>query len=52
MFRIYYLSNDEGWVLYSRHDTKDLAYDMWNKACDKYPNAKVRMTEETVLKED
>ena len=51
MYRVYYLSSSDEWVLYSRAETESDAYSHWDECCDKYPQHRVKMTEETVIKE-
>ena len=51
MYRIYWLDSSDEWVLFSRAGNEDKAYAEWNICCDLYPNHRVKITKEVMIKE-
>ncbi len=51
MYRIYWLDSSGEWRLFVTAGNEDVAYERWNKCCDIYPNHRVKITKETIIKE-
>jgi len=52
MYRIYYLNSADEWVLCTTEGNEEMAFETWNECCDRYPHHKVKLTKETIMREE